>query len=78
MTPMETRLPALLPSLRALSRVDKLHLIQFLAQELAQEEASLLEAGASYPIYTPHQAFGAAAALLQANEPSHVNSQAAC
>jgi hypothetical protein len=56
-----------LPEVRSLSRVDKIRLIQFLAQELEREEG-LIEPGRSYPVWSPDRAFTAAAALLQALE----------
>jgi hypothetical protein len=57
-----------LPDVRALSRFDKLRLIQLVAQELEQDELSLIEQGQSYPIWSPSEAFDAAAELLQAVE----------
>jgi hypothetical protein len=69
MTPTETRLPELLPALHALSRADKLRLIQHLVVDLAHEEGvPLLEMGAAYPVWTPHHAFDAAAVMLNALE----------
>lgn len=57
--------PDLLPTLRNLSRADKIRAIQLLAAELAREEAiPSLPAGASIPIWTPFHAFDAAAKLL--------------
>jgi hypothetical protein len=41
MTPTGNDLPTLLPAVRALSRADKLHLIQVLAAELASEQEGL-------------------------------------
>jgi hypothetical protein len=61
-------LAEVLPQVRSLSRVDKLRLIQFLAQELAGEEVCPIEPGQSYPVWSPDQAFSAAATLLQALE----------
>jgi hypothetical protein len=58
----------MLPEVRALSRLDKIRLIQFLAQELERDESDLIEAGRSYPLWSPDRAFSAAAALLQALE----------
>ena len=56
----------MLPDIQTLARADKLRLIQFLAQELAQAEAlPLLIAGQSYPVSSPDQAFAAAETLLQ-------------
>ena len=56
-----------LPEVQALSRLDKIRLIQFLAQELVQEE-SLIESGRSYPVWSPDRAFAGAVGLLQALE----------
>lgn len=59
-------LPELLPTVRALSRSDKLRLIQLLVVDLAREEGvPLVEVGGSYPIWTPHHAFDAAGVLLR-------------
>lgn len=59
------QLPELLPSLRGLSRADKLLAIQFLAAELASEEGGpLIEAHGEYPVWTPFHASDAAAVLL--------------
>ncbi|WP_437597733.1 hypothetical protein WMF28_34105 [Sorangium sp. So ce590] len=56
----------LLPDIQSLPRADKLKLIQFLAQELAEaEELPALRAGQSYPVWSPDQAFEAAETLLQ-------------
>jgi hypothetical protein len=57
----------LLPEVQSLSCVEKLHLIQFLAQDLAQGDGSqIFEAHQSYPVWSPHEAFDAAAVLLDA------------
>jgi hypothetical protein len=61
-------LTEVLPEVQALSRLDKIRLIQFLAQELEQDETALIEPGRSYPVWSPDRAFTAAAALLQALE----------
>jgi hypothetical protein len=61
-------LTEVLPEVQSLSRLDKIRLIQFLAQELERETAGLIEPGRSYPIPSPDRAFSAAAALLQALE----------
>ena len=61
-------LAELLPEARALSRVDKIRLIQYLAQELEHDESCLIEPGRSYPVWSPDTAFSAAAALLRALE----------
>jgi hypothetical protein len=59
-------LAEVLPEVQALSRADKLRVIQFLAQELAREEGCPIEPGRSYPVWSPDSAFAAAAALMQA------------
>jgi hypothetical protein len=57
----------LLLTVRFLSRQDKLRLIQWLAGELAQaEEPTPIPAGLSYPLWSPDQAYDAAAVLLRA------------
>lgn len=56
----------MLPNIQSLPRADKLRLIQFLAQELAEAEGpSALMSGQSYPVWSPDQAFEAAETLLQ-------------
>jgi len=62
----------LLNTLRALKRADKLHVLQVLVSELAQEEANLLRPGVAYPVWSPYDAHEAADAMLkalQATEP---------
>ncbi len=55
-----------LPTVRALSRVEKLRLIQLLAEELVgAEDAPLLEAGRTCPVWSPYDAHEAADVLLQ-------------
>jgi hypothetical protein len=54
------------PELQTLSRIDKIRLIQLLAQDLERDEGVLIEPGRSYPVWSPDRAFTAAAALLQA------------
>ena len=54
----------LLNTLRALNRGEKLHVLQVLVSELAQEEARLLRPEGSYPIRSPYDAYEAADALL--------------
>lgn len=59
-------LTEMLPDIQSLPRVDKLKLIQLLAQELAEAEGPpALQAGQSYPVWSPDQAFAAAETLLQ-------------
>lgn len=61
----------LLPSLKTLSRADKLKVMQFLIMELAQEEAASLQPGATYAVWSPLNSHAAAAQLTQllASEP---------
>jgi len=59
-------LAEVLPEVRSLSRLDKIRLIQLLAQELERDEGELIELGQSYPVWSPDRAFTAAASLLQA------------
>jgi hypothetical protein len=59
-------LTEILPEIQALSRLDRIRLIQILAQALEREESELIEAGRSYPVWSPDQAFTAADALLRA------------
>lgn len=55
----------LLPQVQALPRADKLRLMQLLVFELAREEGvALLQPDEDYPIWTPYNAFDAAATLL--------------
>jgi hypothetical protein len=54
-------LTEVLPEVQSLSRIDKIRLIQFLAQELERDESGLIEPGRSYPIWSPDRAFSAAA-----------------
>ena len=61
-------LTEVLPEVQTLSRSDKIRLIQFLALQLEHDEGGLIEAGRSYPVWSPDQSFRAAAALLQALE----------
>ena len=69
MSTHEINLPDLLPALHALSHADKLRVIHHLVSDLAQEEGvPLFEAGASYPVWTPLEAYDAAAALMNTLE----------
>ena len=55
----------IMPSVRQLSTVEKRRLIQSLAEELAStRELPCLEAGQSYPVWSPHISYDAAAILL--------------
>lgn len=59
-------LSEVLPEVQSLSRLDKIRLLQFIAHELEQDAVDLIEPGRTYPIYSPYDAYGAAAALMQA------------
>ncbi len=62
----EMSLADLMPIVQALPRADKLRLMQLLVVELAREEGvPLVELGGSYPVWTPHHAYDAAAVLLR-------------
>ena len=61
-------LAEVLPDVQSLSRLDKIRLIQFLAQDLERDDGGVIEPGRSYPVWSPDRAFTAAAALLQALE----------
>jgi len=55
----------LLNTLRTLNRAEKLHVLQVLVSELAQEEeATLLRPGLAYPVWSPYDAHEAADAML--------------
>jgi len=56
----------ILAEAQSLSRLEKIRLIQFLAQELERDADAHIEPGHSYPVWSPDQAFTAAAAMLQA------------
>lgn len=53
----------LFAELRRLDRVDKLRAMQLLVLELASEEEALLSPGATYEVWSPFDAPGAAQAL---------------
>jgi hypothetical protein len=55
----------LLNTLRALDRGEKLHVLQVLVSELAQEEASLLRPSMTYAVWSPFDAHEAADAMLK-------------
>lgn len=60
-------LSEMLPTLHALPRPEKWRLIQLMVADLSREEGiSPIEAGGAYPIWSPHHAFDAADALLNA------------
>lgn len=56
----------ILPSIRSLSRTERIRLIQLLAEDLASEEAMLgLTVGAEYPVWSPYDSFAAADTLQE-------------
>jgi hypothetical protein len=63
---LSNALAEVLPEVQSLSRLDKIRLIQVLAQELEHDESDVIEPGQSYPVWSPDRAFTAAEALLQA------------
>ena len=57
-------LAELMPALQNLPRNEKLEVIRFLASDLTRQEGiDCLQSGASYPIWTPFDAFDAAKSL---------------
>ncbi len=58
-------LAELIPEAKSLSRVDKLRLIQLLAEELAGDESADISDGQSYEIWSPESAFNAADVMLK-------------
>jgi len=63
-------LSELIPEAKSLSRLDKLRLIQLLAEELAGDEGSEIKGDRSYAVWSPDRAFEAADVMLRtlANE----------
>jgi len=55
----------LMPTLRNLTRADKLQVIQALLSELAKEEGIQLVSGAEYPVWSPVNATEAGETLLK-------------
>jgi hypothetical protein len=58
-------LAEMLPNIHALSRLDKLRLIEVLAHDLAEGEEPLIPPNRSYPVWSPSEAFGAAETMLR-------------
>lgn len=58
-------LTELLPASHALPRADKLRLMQVLVTEIASQDAVALPITDTPPIWTPYDAYDAAATLLQ-------------
>jgi hypothetical protein len=64
-----TNLSEMLPKLHALPRPEKWRLVQLMVADLArEEELSPIETGGAYPIWSPHDAFDAANAMLKVLE----------
>ena len=58
--------PSCFQSSGGFPRAEKLQLIQLLIVNLAREEGvPLVEVGTAYPIWSPHQAYDSAAAMLK-------------
>ena len=55
----------ILPLVRQLNRAEKLHLMQVLVSELAQEETDLIQPGLEYPVWSPYDAYEAADIMLR-------------
>jgi hypothetical protein len=61
----------LFPTLRELTRAEKLKVMQFLIAELAKEEEPTLQAGATYSLWSPlnsHEAAHKLSQLLESNQ----------
>jgi hypothetical protein len=64
----------LLTTARTLCRAERIRLVQYLIADLAREDGlAPLEEGAAYPIWTPLQAFEAAATMLEAAGKANVD-----
>ena len=62
-------LAEMLPTIQLLPRADKLRLIQLLAADMARDEAIVNDiANKCIPIWSPHDSFQGAAALLRVLE----------
>ena len=56
----------MIPEAKSLSRIDKLRLIQVLAEDLAGDEIREIKANQSYAVWSPDSAFTAADVMLRA------------
>ncbi len=65
-------LTEVLPEVQTLSRLEKISLMEFLTQELERDKDNLIEPGRSYPVWSPDQAYSAAATLLEVLEEDKV------
>ncbi len=59
-------LAQLIPEAKSLYRVDKLRLIQLLAEDLVSNDSSDIKPNQSYAVWSPDSAFTAADVMLQA------------
>ena len=59
-------LAQLIPEAKSLSRVDKLRLIQLLAEDLASSDTGDIKPNQSYAVWSPDSAFTAADVMLNA------------
>jgi hypothetical protein len=66
----------LLNTLRSLDRAEKLHVLQVLVSELAQEEAHLLRPDMTYAVWSPYDAHEAADAMLKLLKAAETESHA--
>lgn len=65
----------LLPNIQALSRTDKLRLIQLLAADVASEDGIAFDVSEKIvPIWSPHDAFQGAATLLDVLNEERISS----
>ena len=58
-------LTEIIPTIKSLNRREKIHLLQIIVNELAQEENNLIKPNEEYPIYSPLNAFEAGDTLLK-------------
>lgn len=58
-------LTEIIPTIKSLNRREKIHLLQIIVNELAQEEKNLITPNEEYPIYSPLNAFEAGDTLLK-------------
>ena len=63
----------LLPTLKALNHKEKIRIIKFLANEIADEEEIFFEEGASYPVWSPFESYQAAEQLMNLLEEEKIN-----
>jgi hypothetical protein len=59
-----SELAELIPEAKSLSRMDKLRLIQLLAEELAGDEGTEIKSNQTYEVWSPDSAFSAADVML--------------